>query len=235
MGTSLKSGIDHPATPLRRDTSSLTAQTAGRIRADILNGAWKPGTKLKISDLCTRYGVGTTPVREALSLLTSDNLVERVDQRGFRVAVVSKAEFSELLKTRCWLEKRALEESILHGDRAWEEALVIAHHHLARFPRSREGGDFDANPEWEIRHKTFHTALISACGSSILLRYCDQLYDQNIRYRMISGISAYPSRRIGEEHEAIMSAALDRDADVAVSRLISHYESTGRFLEERLR
>lgn len=215
-------------------TTSATASAAQRIRADILAGVWAPGTKLKISDICARYGVGTTPAREALSLLTSDALVERVDQRGFRVAIVSKAEFNELLKTRCWLEERALTESIAHGDRAWEEALVLAHHHLSRFPRSRDTGGFDANPEWEIRHKRFHMALIAACESSILLRYCQQLYDQNIRYRMIAGVSAYPSRQISDEHEAILSAALDRDADRAVSLMITHYERTGRFLEQRL-
>ncbi|WP_420402362.1 GntR family transcriptional regulator [Nisaea sp.] len=214
---------------------STTALTANRIRADILSGFLEPGRKLKIGDLSMRYDVGATPVREALSLLTSDALVERIDQRGFRVAVVSRSEFGELLKTRCWLEERALSESLAHGDQAWEEALVLAHHHMSRFPRSRGAEGFEANPEWEVRHKRFHMALISACGSSILLRYCEQLYDQNVRYRMIAGPSAYPSRHINEEHEAILNAALDRDADTAVSLLISHYEKTGRFLEERLR
>lgn len=213
---------------------SITAQTAARIRADILSGTWAPGSKLKISDLCARYETGATPVREALSLLTSDTLVDRVDQRGFRVAVISKAEFIEVLKTRCWLEERALREAIAHGGQPWEDALVLAHHHLSRFPRSRESGGFDANPQWEVRHKTFHMALIAACGSSILLRYCDQLYDQNIRYRMIAGVSAYPTRQINAEHEAILNATLDRQADAAVDLLVAHYQRTGRFLEDRL-
>ncbi|WP_323794591.1 GntR family transcriptional regulator [Nisaea sp.] len=216
------------------ETTSITALAANRIRADILSGFLEPGRKLKISELSERYDVGATPVREALSLLTSDALVERIDQRGFRVALVSKAEFGELLKTRCWLEERALSESIANGDQAWEEALVLAHHHLSRFPRSRGDDGFEANPEWEVRHKRFHIALISACGSSILLRYCEQLYDQNIRYRMIAGTSAYPSRHISEEHEAILNASLDRNVDEAVLLLINHYEKTGRFLEERL-
>jgi len=217
------------------EAPSITALTTSRVRADILSGFLEPGQKLKISDLSERYDVGATPVREALSLLTSDALVERIDQRGFRVALVSSLEFSELLKTRCWLEERALAESLKNGDQDWEEALVLAHHHMSRFPRSREAQGFEANPEWEIRHKRFHIALISACGSSILLRYCEQLYDQNIRYRMIAGTSAYPSRHIDEEHEAILNAALDRNVDEAVSLLVSHYEKTGRFLEKRLK
>lgn len=234
--------LDRPPRGVKRNqdpavapaATSITAQTAARIRADILSGAWAPGTKLKIGDLCARYTVGATPVREALSLLTSDTLVDRVDQRGFRVAVISKAEFGEVLKTRCWLEERALREAIARGGQAWEDALVLAHHHLARCPRSRENEGFGVSPEWEVRHKAFHMALIAACGSSILLRYCDQLYDQNIRYRMIAGVSAYPSRQINDEHQAILNATLDRQSDDAVDLLVAHYERTGRFLEERL-
>ena len=44
---------------------------------------------------------------EALSLLTSDYLVERKDQRGFRVLCRCR-KFEELLRTRCWLEDRAI-------------------------------------------------------------------------------------------------------------------------------
>ena len=77
-------------------------------------------------------------------------------------------------------------------------------------------------------------ALIAACGSSILLRYCDQLYDQNIRYRNLAGPAAYPGRDPEQEHEAIMQAALARDADAAAKHLISHYRQTGDFLREQL-
>ncbi|MGI9504370.1 MAG: GntR family transcriptional regulator, partial [Geminicoccaceae bacterium] len=99
----------------------MTTQVYGRIRADILTGVLEPGRKLKIDDLRQVYGSGSSPIREALSLLTSDRLVERVDQRGFRVALVSAEAFDELLMTRCWLEERALTESIQRGGKDWEE------------------------------------------------------------------------------------------------------------------
>ena len=73
-------------------------------------------------------------------------------------------------------------------------------------------------------------ALISACGSSILLNFCNQLYDQNIRYRNVAGKVAYPKRNIAKEHKAIMRAALDRDVEGAVAHLLDHYRTTGSFL-----
>ncbi|MEO0692266.1 MAG: GntR family transcriptional regulator, partial [Pseudomonadota bacterium] len=52
-----------------------------RLRELIVTGAMPPGKKLKIEDLRGILKTGASPVREALSLLTSDMLVERLDQR----------------------------------------------------------------------------------------------------------------------------------------------------------
>lgn len=225
----LKREVDRDA-----QSTSITAQIYNRVRTDILTGVYEPGQKLKIDELRQVYGSGSSPIREALSLLTSDKLVERVDQRGFRVALVSAEAFDELLMTRCWLEERALNESIDRGGKEWEERVVLAEYHLSRTERSTSRNAFIANQEWERCHKAFHMALISACGSSILLNFCDQLYDQNIRYRHVAGKVAYPKRNITKEHKAIMQAALDRDIIVAVACLLDHYRATGSFLTKAL-
>ncbi len=213
---------------------SLTRRVYTRLRDDILSGDLPPDKKLKIDELRRDYAIGSSPLREALSLLTSDGLVERLDQRGFRVSAASAGEFDELLKTRCWLEDRALRESIAHGDTQWEEAVVLAFYRLSRVPRSSDADHFVANKDWEQLHKRFHMALISACGASLLLRFCDQLYDQSIRYRQLTGPAAYPKRDTQKEHEEIMQATLDRNADLAAERLISHYRQTGSILSKVL-
>jgi len=215
-------------------SSSITSQAYSRLRSDIMSGALTPGKKLKIEELRVRYDFGSSPIREALSMLTSDLFVERIDQRGFRVADVSEQEFDELLRTRRWLEETALRESIAHGDNRWEEQVVLSAYRLSRVPRSQANDQFVANEEWEIRHKHFHMALLAACPSSIMLKFCDQLYDQNVRYRHLSGSKAYPSRDINAEHNAITDAVLERNADLAVELLMSHYSTTGNFLKQKL-
>lgn len=216
-------------------STSLTSQTYQRIRNMIMQGILAPGKKLKIESLRASLGAGASPIREALSLLTSDHLVERIDQRGFRVALVSGEAFRELLKTRCWLEERALRESIEHGDAQWEEDVVLADHRLNRTPRSIDDRSYIANTEWEPKHKQLHMALLSACGSSILLKFCNQLYDQNIRYRNISGIMAYSKRDTNNEHQHIVKLVLERKADEAVKALINHYTTTGKYLSKQLK
>ncbi|EFL87722.1 GntR family transcriptional regulator [Ahrensia sp. R2A130] len=213
---------------------SMTSRAYAALKQDIISGALHPGAKLKIEQLRERYDVGTSPIREALSLLTSDHFVERIDQRGFRVSKASTAEFAELLKTRCWLEERALRESIANGSQAWEEQVVLANYRLSRIPRSQAADHFVANAEWEAAHKLFHMTLIAECGSTMLLKFCDQLYDQNVRYRQLSGTQAYPNRDVAEEHSAICDAVLARDADLASQRLMEHYQQTSIYLADSL-
>lgn len=218
------------------DASSLTSQTFQRIYSMIIRGELKPGSKLKIEELRKTLGAGASPVREALSLLTSEQLVERIDQRGFRVANISGDAFMELLKTRCWLEERALRESMQVENIVWEERLLLAHHRLKRTPRNLEEGEngIVSNVEWEARHKEFHMAMLSACGSSILIRVCDQLYDQNIRYRNIAGSPIKPQRDVGGEHNAILTHIINHEEDKAVNELVSHYRATGERLSQLL-
>ena len=226
--------LDDPITTDGIGSESMTSRAYMQLREDIISGELEPGRKLKIEELRRKYDVGTSPIREALSLLTSDHFVERNDQRGFRVSDVSAQEFDELLKTRCWLEEMALRESIANGSAEWEERVVLANYRLSRMPRSEVSDHFVASKEWEAQHKHFHMTLISECGSSMLLKFCDQLYDQAIRYRQLSGTRAYPARDIAEEHNAICDSVLARDADLAADLLMRHYKRTSKFLSDEL-
>ncbi len=212
--------------------TSLTSHAYKAVRDMVLAGEIEPGSKIKIDELRERLSFGASPIREALSLLSSEGLVERFEQRGFRAARVSVADFESLLQTRCWAEERALRESIACGDAAWEESIVLAEYRLANTNRSPEhAGNGQA---WESLHQDFHKALISSCPSAYLLQFCDQLYDLNVRYRNIASLAAYPSRNVSNEHKSIAEATLNRDVEEAVALLVAHYKRTGGYLIKRL-
>jgi DNA-binding GntR family transcriptional regulator len=195
-----------------------------QLRIRIVKCEFSPGEKLKIESLKVLLDIGASPIREALSLLTSDGLVDRIDQRGFRVAPMSKENFNEILMLRCQLDDLALRRSIEFGDSDWEENLVILHHRLSRADIS----DFDS---WEAMHKAFHMALIGQCKSPILLGYSNQLYDQNIRYRFLAERTTdYQSRNVSDEHKKLLDATIERNVELASKLLIKHYSSTGNFL-----
>ena len=201
---------------------TLASAVYERMRSDILCGDLSPGVRLRSEFLRQRYQVGNSPVREALNRLSTDGLVVREDQKGFRVSAVSKADMLELAKTRSWVEDIALKQSIALGDVEWEEELVLAFHRLSRAIRASDATDYGHDAEWEACHRAFHMSLINACGSRWLIGFLEQLYDQSDRYWKLAGITNNDPSNDIEEHRTIMEAAIDRRADDAVKLMENH-------------
>jgi DNA-binding GntR family transcriptional regulator len=203
-----------------------------RIRADILSGRLQPGRRLQIKAMMESYGIGQTPLREALNRLAADGLVLAEDQRGFTVPGISAEELEELTRTRCWLEERALRESMAHATEAWEEALLLAHHRLSRTPRGPDAEAAAGDSVWEARHREFHALLVGNCRSRWLTGFCAQLTDRHQRYRGLAARRGYARRDVAAEHQAILDAVLKRDAGAAVAALTAHYQATAALILE---
>lgn len=203
-----------------------------RMRADILSGHLRPGRRLQIKQMMESYAVGQTPLREALNRLAADGLVAAQDQRGFTVPGISAAELEELTRTRCWLEERALRESMAAATEVWEEALLLAGHRLSRTPRGLDAEGPEAEAPWEARHLDFHQLLVGHCGSRWMIGFCQQMTDRHQRYRKLAARRSFPQRDVDGEHRAILAAVLRRDADAAVALLMAHYRATARIILE---
>ena len=217
---------------IKSASTTVASSVYDQIRLDILTGDLRPGEKLRSEYLRGRYHAGISPVREALNRLATERLVCREDQRGFHVAGVSKAGLIDLTKSRCWLEEIALRESIEHGDEAWEENIVLTFHRLSRTPRSSVETTYAFNPKWERLHREFHNALIAACGSHWLHGFCEQLVDQADRYRQLAAAVSYPKRNEKGEHQSLMEAVIERDADQAVEIQSAHIRKTADIVLE---
>jgi GntR family transcriptional regulator, carbon starvation induced regulator len=209
---------------------SLAEDVYGELRSDILFGRRLPSSRLPLNDIAEARGVSLSVVREAVTRLAGEDLVEATPQRGFRVRSLSVAHLQDLTWVRTQLESLALRQSIAKGDIAWEAELVAAHHRLAVTPMYFEDGT--GNVDWLTAHGGFHAALAAASGSPILERLRRQLYDAGELYRMWAGnLPHHPARpHVADEHKAIFDAALARDADLAADLLSQHLETTARHL-----
>jgi GntR family transcriptional regulator, carbon starvation induced regulator len=213
-----------------RQGRSLTEDVYQSVRGDILFGRRRPGSRLQLNELAEEHRVSLSVVREAVTRLASEDLVEATPQRGFRVRSLSVADLHDLTWVRVQLETLALRESIAKGDITWEGNLVAAHHRLAATPMFFEDGT--GNEAWMQAHGEFHAALAGAAGSPTLARLREQLYDASELYRYWSAHLPHDSVRGGvtEEHKAICDAALARDADRAVELLTAHLYATAEQL-----
>ena len=223
--------------PAESPSSETLASVAyQRLRSDIINARHEPGRKLRVQELSGRYGLGPSPIREALNRLSRDGLVTLSDRRGFAVTPVSREHLDELTRTRCWLNELALRQAMANGDSAWEEGIVIAYHRLTRLPRyiDDEADAKTCNPAWELAHRAFHSALIAASGSRWLNSFCEQLFDAGDCYRHLSRVSSMRRAERRNEHRQILDAVVARDADTAVVLLTRHVTRTAELVRERL-
>lgn len=236
--------ITRTSAPRRTATRRVEKETAATtvyhaLKRDIVRGVLEPGHKLLIDQIAERYSAGTNPVREALNRLSSERLVDREDLRGFFVPPISIEDFRDIVHTRCWVEGKALAESISNRTEVWEDAMIVATHRLLNTPihyyeHTEPGMPAPDNSLWEERHRIFHRTLIANCGSQHLLRFAGELMLLSERYRFISMANSFPRRRSGDEHQAIVDAALAGNIDLAVAELQGQYLLTLKIYEETM-
>jgi len=210
------------------EKTTLSTAVYQKLRTEILDGSFKPGEKLRIENIGAMYSVGSNAVREALSRLSSERLVDRHEQRGFSVPAIALDDWRVLGRTRCWLETKALEESMRNRSDAWEEDIVVAFHRLSRY-RSDSAEGMSA---WSTAHRNFHRALLANCGSPWLLEFCDILADHASRYVSIANAYRRVPRNGPAEHELLMKATLNGTPEEACALLVDHYTQTLLTIEE---
>jgi GntR family carbon starvation induced transcriptional regulator len=212
-----------------RDAASATfAERAfNLLHADILNARLRPGEKMRVEQLRKAYGLGATPLREALSRLSSLDLVKAEGQRGFRVAPVSIENLLDITKTRAWVESIALRAAIAAGDRVWESNILAAAHRLKGCKTNNSEALTD---EWYRENRVFHDALVAACNSPQITAFRSQLYDLSDRYRRLSVTNGLAGRNFNVEHQQIMDAVLARDAASAIAYTVDHFVETARVI-----
>ena len=205
------------------------------LRHDIIRGVLAPGRPLRLADLSERYGMGFSPLREALNRLQAERLVTAESLRGFRVAPLSLDELHDTVSLRILIETRALRAAIAEGDDAWAAGIVSALYAL-KLQAGRSGPDADI---WalEARHHAFHLSLLAACNSPWTLEFVERLYAATERYRipvlLDAGLAA--GRDVQAEHSALADATLDRDADKAAALQEAHYLHTDEALTAAMR
>ena len=209
---------------------TLASQAHDLLRRDILSGTLAPGQRLRTKDLQARYGLGLSPLRESLQRLSAEGIVVNDAQRGFAVAPVSVAELRDLTVARTALESTMLPMAMHLGSADWEGDIVAAFHRLSRTPLPNDPAAMADASLWELRHRSFHHALVAGCGSPWLLRLHGQLVDQSERYRKIRILHHLESqaqvRDVNAEHQAVMEAVLRRDAAQAVALMTQHLVAT---------
>lgn len=206
--------------------TSLIEVALHKMKRSIVCCELAPGTKLKVDALSKTYGLSSSPIREALNRLAQEGVVHVSDNKGFRVAPISVEDFHEISRVRNLLEGEAFADAMQYGDDVWEGNVLAAFHRLSVVEKRLGSGPVALDDEWAARHKAFHFALLSACPSPLMLGMIDSLFDRAERYRRYSALHRQTERHKGNEHQALVKAALARDKEKAVQLLHHHIDRT---------
>ena len=213
------------------ETAATAAEMVlAQLKEDIFAGVIPPAAKLKVEDLSARYGVGTAPIREALSHLAATGVINQHAQRGFRVPKLDAESWLDLMRTRKIVECEAFRLAVENGDSAWEDAIVSSYSLLVRqIERMYARETLTIAPYWE-RHNQFHRALISACPVGGLKGFVDDVYLRMGIYRRLTYTEGFPKDYVIEQHKALMKAALTRDIDAPVTAMTGHISGNSAIL-----
>jgi GntR family carbon starvation induced transcriptional regulator len=196
--------------------NTLASEAYELVRADIISGRLAPGGKLLTESIKERYGIGGSPMREALTRLAADGLLTNEGQKGFRVVTASVGELADIGRVRMQLELNALTLAIEIGGVEWEVSVVSRFHRLQHALQSYRQNPDSYGDEWESSHRAFHFALLSGCDSPWMMHFCDRIYDQTERYRrLFTRYDRIPSK-LNDSHKQIFDAAIARDLDTCL-------------------
>lgn len=206
---------------------SKSGQIFETLREDLLNGQFEAGEKLAISTLREAYGVGLSPLREALNRLAASGLLEQEDQRGFRVPKLSRAELDDIVQLRIELECMAITKALKNGDADWESELLAAGHRLKHASKD----DIPLH-EWEQLHSRFHEVLLSSCHSTWMIRFIRQLHEQFDRYRRQAPRNPALRGTLDEQHGLMVTYALERNVEAATQLVEEHIKLSSQAAQD---
>lgn len=194
------------------------------LKEAIIRGELAPGEKLQIAKLKKRLNAGPTPIREALSRLTSSGLIHAELNRGFFVKNISEEEVKDLYATFLKIELMALKLAMEKGDTVWEAHIIASLHKLSAVEKAPPPID---PLKWLDTNYEFHCSLIAGCKSPSLLKVREDLYQLFDRYCHLSLVLNQNSPALNhKDHGDIAKAVIERDKDRACQLMTLHLENS---------
>jgi DNA-binding GntR family transcriptional regulator len=207
------------------DNRTLWEQVRDRLREDILAGRLQPGTELSEVALAREFGTSRGPLREALGRLASEGLVTITPRRGAVVAQLSREEFIDAYQVREALETLAARLAV----------PLMSDAEIAHLRELCELMDRAARQD-EVRvffdtNNSFHEALVRGSRNRKLHDVHRMLVGQMVPYLPRSLELRGNLQQSVAEHQAILAAIEERDAERAAKLLAEHIEVPQRVLE----
>ena len=205
------------------DKYSLRGRVFHKIREDILSGQYEEREELREVAISEEMGVSRTPVREALRQLELEGLVQIIPNKGAYVTGITEKDVKDIYMIRSLLEglcaKWACEHITKEQLEEMEENVYLAKFHAGK-------GHLEQLAELDNR---FHDILYEACDSKMLEHLLKDFHQYVLRVRKKTLNNERRGAASNHEHELILEAIKEKDAQkaqlLADSHIVSAYEN----------
>lgn len=191
------------------DRYSLRGRVYHQLRDDILSGKYKEHEELREMSISEELGVSRTPVREAFRQLELEGLLTVIPNKGAYVSGITVKDVEDIYAMRALLEGLCARWATEHIT-AWQMEQLEEVIYLSRFHAQKGNTE-----QLTVLDNQFHDTLYRACNSKMLEQQLRSFHEYVRRVRR--WVLADNNRRLicVEEHEQIMEAIREKDADKA--------------------
>lgn len=198
---------------------SLKQQAYNIIKEKIINCEYAPNDLLNEEKLKEEIGASRTPIRDALIRLEQERLVHILPKKGIMVAPLSIRDINAVYEARMLIEPYAIE---YYGNKISREKFVEYKETFQKIKDAVKNGRGMPENLYEIDDQ-FHIEFIKAMENEYFLSMYEQIYNQNLRLRILSG--ARGKNRMTEtqdEHLKIVDYCIYGNWEQAASAMKEH-------------
>ncbi|RMF03276.1 MAG: GntR family transcriptional regulator [Alphaproteobacteria bacterium] len=207
---------------------SLHDELLERLRKMIMNGELRPGSKVPEKELCQRFGVSRTPLREALKVLASEGLVTLTPNRGAMISDLTLEDLEEAFPVMGALEALSGEMACANISEAELDEIRSLHARMIAHYEARELEPYFAT------NQRIHEVILHAAGNRTLISLYRSLEGRVRQARFLANMSEERWAQAVAEHRDILTALEARDGSRLARILKSHLANKFETVKEAL-
>ncbi|MDZ4733749.1 MAG: GntR family transcriptional regulator [Nitrospirota bacterium] len=190
----------------KRQFSNLSASIVATLKERIIHWQYPPEHRLTEAELCQKFSVSRSPVREALRTLATDGFLKKMPNRGYAVKQYNFHEIEELYEVRLALELYVVECLAKRGTAKKDDVDALKRTWTSLL------NDSSKKDEALARLDTlFHETLAHAAGNKSLLRHLHAINERLLLFRMIDFGKAHRAERTCHQHLEILKRIAAKD------------------------
>ncbi len=193
---------------------TLKQQVYLSLKADILSGVFDMGERLNESQLSARYGVSRAPLRQALTMLQRDGLVEVLPRVGYLTSQLTPQDVSDIFELRLLLEASMAE-------RAADNISDAALDRMEQLCSPYRPGDRQSYRVHLMENLEYHRVIAEAAGNRRMTEVLIQAMEHMLRL-LVLRLDMSSADDVIREHREMAEALRRRDGALARDLMVRH-------------